>query len=415
MSRPNDDAPIGIRSGHVAAPSRAADAPLAVPARGAPGRTEVRYFRFGGLPGGGDLAADPARPEGSDAEASHRPKPAPGIAWAPDRLTARSSDPQGQHAALDLPSPPTWAKRFRSDDLDEIAEFISGFLDQRARVTHGAGGVGFDQSTVTGTSIQVAWMRTDLSMTVRGAVREPVLHLAVPKGTEYRFGRRRWTAGGGSMTFVPPGWEYTRIRPPGSVLALSIDRRRLAEEAEARLPGRRGDLLLRARSISLLSAEHALVLAAAEDFMYATEPGAGPSILARAEARFIDALAGLLLEESATSRGQEVATSRLVNLEAWIEAHLEEPISVGRLCNLAGVGERALQKAFESRRGMSPLRFVTERRLAVARRSLSRPDRCEDVTQIAHRLGFAHTGRFAAVYRQVFGESPSATLRRAAR
>jgi AraC-like DNA-binding protein len=326
-----------------------------------------------------------------------------------------SSDLQFPHAAIDLPSPPTWAQRFRSDDLDEVAEFISGFLDQRARVTHGAGEVRFDQSTLAGASLQVAWMRSNLGMTVRGATREPVLHLATPAGTEYRFGRRRWTAERGSVTFVPPGWEHTRIRAPGRVLALSINLRRLADEVEARFPGRRGDLMLRARSISLPDAEHARMMAAVEDFMLATEPGAAPSVLAGAEARVIGALAGLLLEESAASRGQEVATSRLVNLEAWIEAHLEEPISIGRLCSVAAVGERALQKAFESRRGMSPMRYVAERRLAAARRLLSRPDRRDDVTQIALRLGFAHISRFAAVYRQAFGEPPSATLRRAMR
>jgi hypothetical protein len=46
---------------------------------------------------------------------------------------------------------------------------------------------------------------------------------------------------------------------------------------------------------------------------------------------------------------------------------------------------------------------------------LSRPDRRDDVTQIALGLGFAHTGRFVAAYRQALGESSSATRRRATR
>jgi transcriptional regulator GlxA family with amidase domain len=81
---------------------------------------------------------------------------------------------------------------------------------------------------------------------------------------------------------------------------------------------------------------------------------------------------------------------------------------------VAGVGQRALEKVFESRRGMSPLRFVTERRLAAAHRMLIRgaaPD--EDVTRVALGLGFGHPGRFAALYRQAYGESPSQSLRRA--
>ncbi len=33
------------------------------------------------------------------------------------------------------------------------------------------------------------------------------------------------------------------------------------------------------------------------------------------------------------------------------------------------------------------------------------------VTQIANKWGFAHIGRFATYYRQVYGQSPHATLR----
>ncbi|WP_156763149.1 AraC family transcriptional regulator, partial [Mycobacterium sp. E787] len=33
------------------------------------------------------------------------------------------------------------------------------------------------------------------------------------------------------------------------------------------------------------------------------------------------------------------------------------------------------------------------------------------VTQIAARWGFAHTGRFAVLYRQTYGQSPHATLK----
>ena len=34
------------------------------------------------------------------------------------------------------------------------------------------------------------------------------------------------------------------------------------------------------------------------------------------------------------------------------------------------------------------------------------------VTDVALRHGFTHTGRFAAAYKERFGESPSATMRR---
>jgi transcriptional regulator GlxA family with amidase domain len=64
---------------------------------------------------------------------------------------------------------------------------------------------------------------------------------------------------------------------------------------------------------------------------------------------------------------------------------------------------------------MSPMRFVAERRLAAARRLLTVSSPNHDVTRIAMSLGFGHTGRFALLYRQAFGETPSQSLRRATR
>jgi transcriptional regulator GlxA family with amidase domain len=125
-------------------------------------------------------------------------------------------------------------------------------------------------------------------------------------------------------------------------------------------------------------------------------------------------MADVLLAGSAVEHAPAIAASRLAAIEAWVDAHLEEPITLGRLCEIAGVGERALQKAFESRRGMSPMRFVVERRLAAARRLLEHADPDVTVTDVATRLGF-HLGRFAGLYREVFGETPSQTLARAQR
>lgn len=52
------------------------------------------------------------------------------------------------------------------------------------------------------------------------------------------------------------------------------------------------------------------------------------------------------------------------------------------------------------------------RRMHLARRALRRAAGGETVTDVATRYGFWQLGRFAVEYRALFGETPSATLRR---
>jgi transcriptional regulator GlxA family with amidase domain len=64
---------------------------------------------------------------------------------------------------------------------------------------------------------------------------------------------------------------------------------------------------------------------------------------------------------------------------------------------------------------MSPMRFVAQRRLAAAHHRLRAAGPADDVTGIATECGFSHMGRFAVGYRELYGESPSQTLRDAGR
>jgi AraC-like DNA-binding protein len=62
---------------------------------------------------------------------------------------------------------------------------------------------------------------------------------------------------------------------------------------------------------------------------------------------------------------------------------------------------------------MGPLRYLWLRRMEQARRALAICDpTAATVTEIATNYGFWELGRFSVTYRTLFGESPSATLRR---
>ncbi|WP_329258663.1 AraC family transcriptional regulator [Actinoallomurus sp. NBC_01490] len=87
--------------------------------------------------------------------------------------------------------------------------------------------------------------------------------------------------------------------------------------------------------------------------------------------------------------------------------------SVADLARHAGVSVRGLELGFRKALNVTPQAFLHQTRMAKARRDLVAADPGDGttVTEVALRWGFGHTGRFAARYREIYGEMPSATLR----
>lgn len=93
---------------------------------------------------------------------------------------------------------------------------------------------------------------------------------------------------------------------------------------------------------------------------------------------------------------------------------MPEAPTVTSLCLALRASPRTLEAAFKTCSGMGPHRFFLRRRLNKAKELLSRrPQEAASVTDVALELGFTELGRFSVRYRELFGESPSATLRRA--
>ena len=88
-----------------------------------------------------------------------------------------------------------------------------------------------------------------------------------------------------------------------------------------------------------------------------------------------------------------------------------EPRSMTALAQAVGIPIRTLNHIWNKRFGTSPGRYLRERRMARARTALVA--KRATVTDIATQYGFYELGRFAAIYRQRYGEVPSATLRSA--
>ena len=103
----------------------------------------------------------------------------------------------------------------------------------------------------------------------------------------------------------------------------------------------------------------------------------------------------------------------LRRLEDFLEANCDRTLYAAELCEAAAVSDRTLRELCHEHLGMGPTRYLWLRRMHMARRTLRRADPATaSVTGIATNFGFWELGRFAVAYRSLFGESPSATLRR---
>jgi AraC-like DNA-binding protein len=112
---------------------------------------------------------------------------------------------------------------------------------------------------------------------------------------------------------------------------------------------------------------------------------------------------------------RNIAPWQVRAVEEFIFANADQPLSLGNLAVIGGVSARSLQLTFRRHRGCSPMEFLRRIRFERVRDELLHPIHDTTVTSAAMRWGFFHLGRFAAEYRARFNESPSATLRRAAR
>jgi transcriptional regulator GlxA family with amidase domain len=111
--------------------------------------------------------------------------------------------------------------------------------------------------------------------------------------------------------------------------------------------------------------------------------------------------------------GNERASAVITRLEELLAVQHDRPLHLAELCAAAGVPERTLRLWFQKHLGMAPVRYMWLRRMHLARSALMRASPATaTVTGIAIDHGFWELGRFSVAYRTLFGESPSASLRR---
>ena len=306
--------------------------------------------------------------------------------------------------------------RFRSDHLDEIHAFIAAYDGNHRRAVLGPGPLGYSVRTARCGEVDLGWGHTRTRQQIRGVPQGAILHVPLGRRHVYALGGRTLEARPDTAVLLAPGQEYTLyFEPDDCLVVLRTAGFRARRRTRRPRPGHAASRAS-ARARSRWQAV-AWARSPPSTGCWSTPRSRRPGMLPRPAPGSWrrDFAAGWQTRSWGPAlhrRRRRWAIQRIRMVEAWIDAHLADPITLGRLCAVAGVGDRYLESAFRAHRGQTPLQFVMARRLAWVRRSLleSRPG--DSVTQLAHDAGFVHLGRFAARYRSAYRESPSATLRR---
>jgi AraC-like DNA-binding protein len=98
-------------------------------------------------------------------------------------------------------------------------------------------------------------------------------------------------------------------------------------------------------------------------------------------------------------------------VEAFIKANVAQPLDMTQLVRVAGVSTRTLYYGFKTFRRTTPQRYVKQLRLKMAREAMFASHGREKISEIALRFGYGNAAQFSNDYRQLFGVSPSETLR----
>ena len=231
------------------------------------------------------------------------------------------------------------------------------------------------------------------------------LHLGEPVPVSYRAGHheRQGVRLHGQFCVVPAGastrWTLTR---PARSLLLRLTPSLLLDTADAMGLASQHALLASSIHIRDPQVERIGWMMQAED--HDAYPGGR---------LFADSLASALATRLLALQSRKASSPPARALPAWrlrhvleyIEAHLDQDLTLAELAGVAGFSLSHFKPLFRQAVGMPAHRFVLERRVERARARLL--EGTGSLTDIALETGFAHSSHMARCMRRVLGLSPS--------
>jgi AraC-like DNA-binding protein len=101
-----------------------------------------------------------------------------------------------------------------------------------------------------------------------------------------------------------------------------------------------------------------------------------------------------------------LSTQALRRVCDHVESHLSERLLLSELSTIAKLSECHFSRAFKQSMGISPHRYILNRRLVAASRLILDTDRL--LTDISHAVGFFDQSHFTRAFVDAMGETPRA-------
>ena len=235
----------------------------------------------------------------------------------------------------------------------------------------------------------------------------------------WRDGRLEKTGAGSAAVFTPGMSVEIMMSNTCGLVGIKISEHEMRQQIEAMLdrPVRKPVTFARRLNLNTRASRNWLALVR----ILARETGRPDGVLAHQlaiENLQQQLLEGLLLIQphnyaEALAKDEHAANLAVVNRAIdLMHAYPQIAWTTVQLATATGVSPRALQKTFQRSGQPPPMTYLRRLRLDRVRAELAiGSPTTETVTAAGSRWGFLHMGRFAEQYRELFGETPSQTLR----
>jgi AraC-like DNA-binding protein len=320
--------------------------------------------------------------------------------------------------------PPVQRHQFKTTDPEHAHEFVrQNYTEHSMRPPVKSEEFVFAHTTTSSQSFSVGWVHYGIVAKVRADSYRGKLHIAQLLSGRFQFdvGRESIRATRAQPVLAPPlrsvqiEWDIPEV---GMV---TLDAAMVADYA-AGVAGIHpaGLVFTGMEPVSALMARHwrSVVRHVAHDVLPNAEAMASPLIRGQTQrllaASVLATFPNTALEALTDSPAGMVEPAAVRRAIAFIDTHAGEDIGISEISRATRIGPRALQRAFRQYRDTTPMEYLRRVRLNHAHRELlaADPSQGDTVNAIAAQWGFAHAGRFSAVYHAVYGYFPSHTLHR---